>query len=217
MRTRNDILAKLVDPGIIAVVRAQKREQVIPLTEALIAGGVNAIEITLTTPDALAAIKDTVEKFSNDAVIGAGTVLTRDQCRAVLSYGADFVVTPVARPDFVPVIYTANRVSIIGAFTPTEAHWSLEAGADFIKLFPAEVLGTAFIKAVRAPIPELKFIPTGGVTLENIGEWFAAGCPAVGVGSSLVSKKILSEANWPELTQQAKAYVAAARAARRGT
>jgi len=161
MRTRNDILAKLTNPGIIAIVRAQKREQVLPATEALLAGGVNAIEITLTTPDGLALIKEAFEKFSDVAVIGAGTVLTADQCRAVLAYGADFVVTPLARPDFVPIIYTANRVSIIGAFTPTEAHWSLEAGADFIKLFPAEVLGPTFIKSVRAPIPELRFIPTG--------------------------------------------------------
>jgi len=215
MRTRNDILSRLTDPGIIAVVRAQKREQVLPLTEALVAGGVNAIEITLTTPDALAAIEETVARFADQALVGAGTVLEPDQCRAVLASGADFVVTPLARPDFVPTILAANRVSIIGAFTPTEAYWSLRAGADFVKLFPAEVVGPAFVKAVRAPIPALKFIPTGGVTLENVGEWFAAGCPAVGVGSALVSSKILSQADWPELTRRAREYVAAARAARR--
>ena len=215
MRTRNDILARLTDPGIIAVVRAQRREQVIPLTEALIAGGVNAIEITLTTPDALSAIQETSQKFSHDAVIGAGTVVSADDCRAVLSYGADFVVTPLARPDFVSIIYTANRVSVIGAFTPTEANWSHEAGADFIKLFPAEVLGTAFIKALRTPLPNLRFIPTGGVTLENIGQWFEAGCPAVGVGSSLITKEILAKDNWPELTRRAKEYVTAATAAKR--
>lgn len=208
-------MARLTDPGIIAVVRAQKREQVLPLTEALIAGGVNAIEITLTTPDALAVIQETSERFADQAVIGAGTVVEANQCRSVLACGADFVVTPLARPDFVPIIYTANRVSIIGAFTPTEAHWSLQAGADFVKLFPAEVLGPAFVRAVRAPIPELKFIPTGGVTLENLGEWFAAGCPAVGVGSALVSSKILSQGDWAELTRRAQDYVAAARAARR--
>lgn len=215
MRTRNDILAKLVDPGIIAVVRAQRRDQVIPLTEALIGGGVNAIEITLTTPDALSAIQEASKKFSDVAVIGAGTVITPDECRCVLASGADFVVTPIARPDFVSIIYTANRVSVIGAFTPTEANWSHEAGADFIKLFPAEVLGTAFIKALRAPLPKLRFIPTGGVTLENVGQWFEAGCPAVGVGSSLITKEILAKDNWPELTRLAKAYVAAAKAARR--
>lgn len=215
MRTRNDILAQITNPGIIAVVRAQKREQVLPLTEALIAGGVKAIEITLTTPDALAAIKEASEKFSKEALIGAGTVITADQCRSVLAYGADFVVTPLARPDYVPIIHTANRVSIIGAFTPTEAYWSHDAGADFIKLFPAEVLGPSFIKSVRAPMPDLRFIPTGGVTLENIGQWFGAGCPAVGVGSSLITQKILSANNWPELTRLAKDYVAAAQAAKR--
>lgn len=216
MRTRNDILAKLVDPGIIAVVRAQRRDQVLPLTEALLAGGVNAIEITLTTPDALSAIEEAAGKFAQDAVIGAGTVISADQCRAVLAAGADFVVTPLARPDFVSIIYTANRVSVIGAFTPTEAQWSHEAGADFIKLFPAEVLGTAFIKALRAPLPKLRFIPTGGVALDNVGEWFAAGCPAVGVGSSLLTREILAKDDWPALTRLAKEFVAAARAARKG-
>ncbi len=216
MRTRNDILAKLVDPGIIAVVRAQRRDQVLPLTEALLAGGVNAIEITLTTPDALSAIEEAAEKFAQDAVIGAGTVISADQCRAVLAAGADFVVTPLARPDFVSIIYTANRVSVIGAFTPTEAQWSHEAGADFIKLFPAEVLGTAFIKALRAPLPKLRFIPTGGVALDNVGDWFAAGCPAVGVGSSLLTREILAKDDWPALTRLAKEFVAAAKAARKG-
>lgn len=216
MRTRNDILAKLVDPGIIAVVRAQRRDQVLPLTEALLAGGVNAIEITLTTPDALSAIEEAAEKFAQDAVIGAGTVISADQCRAVLAAGADFVVTPLARPDYVSIIYTANRVSVIGAFTPTEAQWSHEAGADFIKLFPAEVLGTAFIKALRAPLPKLRFIPTGGVALDNIGQWFEAGCPAVGVGSSLITKEILAKDDWAALTRLAKEFVAAAKAARKG-
>lgn len=216
MRTRNDILAKLVDPGIIAVVRAQRRDQVLPLTEALLAGGVNAIEITLTTPDALSAIEEAAERFARDAVIGAGTVISADQCRAVLAAGADFVVTPLARPDYVSIIYTANRVSVIGAFTPTEAQWSHEAGADFIKLFPAEVLGTAFIKALRAPLPKLRFIPTGGVALDNIGQWFEAGCPAVGVGSSLITKEILAKDDWAALTRLAKEFVAAAKAARKG-
>jgi 2-dehydro-3-deoxyphosphogluconate aldolase/(4S)-4-hydroxy-2-oxoglutarate aldolase len=216
MRTRNDILAKLVDPGIIAVVRAQRRDQVLPLTEALLAGGVNAIEITLTTPDALSAIEEAAERFAQNAVIGAGTVISADQCRAVLAAGADFVVTPLARPDYVSIIYTANRVSVIGAFTPTEAQWSHEAGADFIKLFPAEVLGTAFIKALRAPLPKLRFIPTGGVALDNIGQWFEAGCPAVGVGSSLITKEILAKDDWAALTRLAKEFVAAAKAARKG-
>jgi 2-dehydro-3-deoxyphosphogluconate aldolase/(4S)-4-hydroxy-2-oxoglutarate aldolase len=216
MRTRNDLLAGLVDPGIIAVVRAQRRDQVLGLTEALLAGGVQAIEITLTTPDACAAIADMRRQFGRAAMIGAGTVVTVDQCRAVLAAGAEFVVTPLSRPDFVPLIHAADRVGIIGAFTPSEAQTAHEAGADFIKLFPAEVLGPAFIKALRAPLPQLRFIPTGGVALDNVGVWFAAGCPAVGVGSSLLTREILAKDDWPALTRRAGEFVAAARAARSG-
>lgn len=214
MRARDEILQGLTEPGIIAVVRARSREQVLPLTEALLTGGVRAVEITLSTPDACQAIEEARRRFGNDALIGAGTVLTADQCRAVLASGAEFVVTPLARPDFVPIIFTAGAVSVIGAFTPTEAQWAHEAGADFIKLFPAELLGPGFVRAVRAPMPHLRFIPTGGVTLDNLSEWFTAGCPAVGVGAALVSKEILVANDWNELKRRASAYAEAARAAR---
>lgn len=214
MRTRDEILQALTDPGIIAVVRAQSREQVVPLTEALLAGGVRAVEVTLTTPDAYSAIEEARKRFGRDALIGAGTVLSADQCRAVLASGAEFVVTPLARPDFVPIIFTAGAVSVIGAFTPTEAQWAHEAGADFIKLFPAEILGPGYVRSVRAPLPHLRFIPTGGVTVDNLAEWFRAGCPAVGVGSALVSREILAANDWAELQRRAAAYAQAARAAR---
>ncbi|MDW8382297.1 MAG: bifunctional 4-hydroxy-2-oxoglutarate aldolase/2-dehydro-3-deoxy-phosphogluconate aldolase [Verrucomicrobiota bacterium] len=214
MRPRDEVVQGLTNPGVIAVVRAQTRQQVLPLTEALLAGGIRAIEITLTTPEPFQAIEEARRRFEPDALIGAGTVLTPDQCRAVLGSGAEFVVTPLARPDFVPVIYTAGAVSVIGAFTPTEAQWAHEAGADFIKLFPAEILGPGFVRSVRAPMPHLKFIPTGGVTVENLATWFEAGCPAVGVGSALVSADILAANNWAELKRRAAAYAQAARAAR---
>ena len=216
MRARDEILRALTDPGVIAVVRAQSREQVLPLTEALLAGGVRAVEITLTTPEAYSAIEEARKRFGQEAVIGAGTVLRADQCRAVLASGAEFVVTPLARPDFVPIVFTAGAVSVIGAFTPTEAQWAHEAGADFVKLFPAEILGPGFVRSVRAPMPHLRFIPTGGVTVENLAEWFRAGCPAVGVGSALVSKEILDTGHWTELKRRAEAYATAARAARAG-
>jgi len=186
------------------------------LTEALLAGGVRAVEITLTTPEAYSAIEEARKRFGQEAVIGAGTVLQADQCRAVLASGAEFVVTPLARPDFVPIVFTAGAVSVIGAFTPTEAQWAHEAGADFVKLFPAEILGPGFVRSVRAPMPHLRFIPTGGVTVENLAEWFRAGCPAVGVGSALVSKEILDTGHWTELKRRAEAYATAARAARAG-
>ncbi|MHB8519613.1 MAG: bifunctional 4-hydroxy-2-oxoglutarate aldolase/2-dehydro-3-deoxy-phosphogluconate aldolase [Limisphaerales bacterium] len=207
MRTRAEIISLLTHPGLIAVVRAQKPEQVLPLSEALIAGGVIAIEITMTTPDAIAAIRDAREKIGARGLIGVGTVLDVSTCRAALDAGAEFVVSPMLRIELVAVVHAADRPVMLGAYTPTEAQLAHEAGADFIKIFPADGLGPNYIKALRAPLPHLRIVPTGGVDLNTAAEFLKAGCVALGVGSSLVSAEILREANWPELTRRAKAFV----------
>jgi len=214
MRTQSDIIAALKNPGIIAVVRAEKQEQVLPLSEALLAGGVIAIEITMTTPNAIAAIREASAKLGDRALIGVGTVLDVDTCKRAIEAGAQFVVTPIMRPAIAEAAHALNKPVMLGAYTPTEAQLAHEAGADFIKIFPAEGLGPNYIKSLRAPLPHLNIVPTGGVDLHNVGDFLKAGCAALGVGSSLVSKKILQEANWPELTRLAKAFVAAAKAAR---
>jgi len=214
MRTKTDIITRLTDPGIIAVVRAQKAEQVIPLSEALLAGGVIAIEITMTTPNAIAAIREARQKLGERALIGVGTVLDLNTCRSALEAGAEFVVTPVLRPEFVPVVHAADKPLMLGAYTPTEAQIAHEAGADFIKIFPADTLGPGYIKGIRAPLPHLRIVPTGGVDVHNIADFLNAGCAALGVGSSLVSAKILQDANWPELTRKAAAFVAATQQAK---
>lgn len=214
MLTRAEISARLIDPGIIAVVRAQKFEQVIPLSEALLAGGVIAIEITTTTPDAIAAIREASRKLGDKALIGVGTVLDADTCRAALAAGAAYVVSPICRTELVDVAHAPQRPVMLGAYTPTEAQRAHEAGADFIKIFPADGLGPGYIKALRAPLPHLRIVPTGGVDLENVAAFFKAGCPAVGVGSSLVATSLLQEGNWPELTRRAAAFVKAARQAK---
>jgi len=211
---KSEIIARLADPGIIAVVRAQKSEHVIPLSEALLAGGVIAIEITMTTPNAIAAIRDARQKLGERALIGVGTILDADTCRSALQAGAEFVVTPVLRPEFVPIVHAAERPIMLGAYTPTEAQTAHEAGADFIKIFPADTLGPGYIKGIRAPLPHLRIVPTGGVDVHNVADFLKAGCAALGVGSSLVSAKILQDANWPELTRKAAEFVAAARQAR---
>ncbi|HLP76088.1 MAG TPA: bifunctional 4-hydroxy-2-oxoglutarate aldolase/2-dehydro-3-deoxy-phosphogluconate aldolase, partial [Candidatus Paceibacterota bacterium] len=192
------------------VVRAQKAEQVIPLSEALIAGGVNAIEITMTTPNAIAAIREASAKLGRKALIGVGTVLDGDTCRAAINAGAEFVVSPICRLNLIPIAAAANRPIMLGSYTPTEAQLAHEAGSDFIKIFPADTLGPKYIKALKAPLPHLNIVPTGGVDASNVAEWFKAGVAAVGAGSSLVSAKILSEAAWPELTQRAAEFVKAA-------
>jgi 2-dehydro-3-deoxyphosphogluconate aldolase/(4S)-4-hydroxy-2-oxoglutarate aldolase len=214
MRPISETIALLTNPGIIAVVRAQQSSQVLPLSEALMAGGVNVIEITMTTPNALAAIREAREKLGERALIGVGTVLDANTCRAAIAAGAEFVVTPICRTELIAIAHGARCPIMLGAYTPTEAQLAYEAGADFIKIFPADSLGPKYIKALRAPLPHLRIVPTGGVELANVADFLKAGCAALGVGGSLVSAKILQEANWPELTRRASAFVNAARQAR---
>lgn len=208
------MIEKLTNPGVIAVIRAQRREQVLPAAEALIAGGLNAVEIALTTPDAIGAIREASGKLGDRALIGVGTVLDPTQCRAALAVGAQFVVTPICKPELSLITHTANGILIMGAYTPTEAQLAHEAGADFVKLFPADGLGVSYIKALHAPLPHLRIVPTGGVDLNNVAEFFKAGCPAVGVGSSLITRQILEANDWPELTRRAAEFVRRAQTVR---
>jgi 2-dehydro-3-deoxyphosphogluconate aldolase/(4S)-4-hydroxy-2-oxoglutarate aldolase len=212
MNAREFRCRRLTDPGIIAVVRARRADQVPPLAEALVAGGVTAIEVTLTTPDAPAAIAATAKRLGERALVGVGTVLNEEQCRAALAAGAEFVVSPIARRELVPLVHAADKPVMLGAYSPTEAQLVHEAGADFVKLFPAETLGPAFIKALRAPLPHLKIVPTGGVDLRTLADFIRAGCAAVGVGSSLITADILAREDWPALTELARQYVGARRA-----
>ncbi len=199
---------------MIAVVRARHPEQVPALSEALIAGGVIAIEITMTTPNAIGAIRDARIKLGERALVGVGTVLDAETCRAALDAGAQFVVSPICRTELVSIAHAVDRPMMLGAYTPTEAQRVHEAGADFVKLFPADSLGPAYVKALRAPLPHLRIVPTGGVDVNNVADFLKAGCAALGVGSSLVSAKILQEGDWAELTRRAQEFVKAARSAR---
>jgi 2-dehydro-3-deoxyphosphogluconate aldolase/(4S)-4-hydroxy-2-oxoglutarate aldolase len=214
--TKSEIIAKLINPGIIAVIRARGAEQVPAACEALLVGGVSALEITMTTPNAIAAIRDTCARFGDRALVGVGTVLDAETCRAALTAGAQFVVTPVLRPELVAIAHGADRPIMLGAYSPTEAQRAHQAGADFIKIFPADGLGPGYMKALRAPLPHLRLVPTGGVDVNNVADFLKAGCVALGVGSLLVSAKILDASDWPELTRRAAAFVQAAQAARTG-
>jgi 2-dehydro-3-deoxyphosphogluconate aldolase/(4S)-4-hydroxy-2-oxoglutarate aldolase len=213
-RSKAQVISMLMDPGIVAVVRAQRSDQVIPLARALLGGGVVAIEITMTTPDAISAIRSARQILGERALIGVGTVLDVQTCQAAVDAGAEFVVTPICRTELIRIAHAADRPVMIGAYTPTEAQLAHEAGADFIKIFPADTLGPGYMKSLRAPLPHLRLVPTGGVDVHNVGEFLKAGCVALGVGSSLVSAKILQEANWQALEQKAAEFVKAARSAR---
>lgn len=214
MRSRAKVIQALINPGIIAVVRAQRREQVLPLARALVQGGVIAIEITMTTPNALDAIAEAREEFGAAALIGVGSILDAPTCQKAIEAGAEFVVSPVAKAELVDAAHAADRPVMLGAYTPTEAQTAHELGSDFIKLFPADTLGPSYIKAIRAPLPHLRIVPTGGVDLRTAADFIKAGCVALGLGSSLVSAPILAEENWPELTRLAREFVAVVRKAR---
>src|SRR4051794_27107729 len=214
MRSKAEIISLLQNPGIIAVVRAKAADQVMPLTEALLAGGVVAVEITLTTPNAIQAIREAVHEFGTRALIGVGTVLDAKTCQEAIVAGAEFVVSPITRPEIAAAAKAADRPVMLGAYTPTEAQLAYESGADFIKIFPADGLGPNYIKALRAPLPHLRMVPTGGVDVHNVADFLKAGCAALGVGSSLISQQILRDSNWPELTRLAAEFVKAARGAR---
>ena len=211
MRTRSEIISLLTNPGIIAVVRTDHAEQVLPICEALLEGGVIAVEITLTVPNALDAIRQASRAFAPQALIGVGTVLSGESCRAAMAAGAEFVVSPITRGEIAEAAHAADRPVMLGAYTPTEAQLAFEAGADFIKLFPADKLGPAYVRALRGPLPHLKIVPTGGVDLQTAGEFLKAGCAALGVGSSLLSAEILKTSNWTGLAELARAFVELAR------
>jgi len=209
MRSRSEIIRLLTNPPLVAVIRANQSSDVLPICEALLAGGIHALEITLTTPDALKAIKETRSALGGNPVIGAGTVLNAASAHEVIAAGAEFIVSPVTKLEIIQAAHAHDRPVMIGAYTPTEAQLAHEAGADFIKIFPADKLGPGYIKSIRAPLPHLRIVPTGGVDLQTAPEFLKAGCVALGVGSSLITPEILRSKNWSELTRLAKEYVKA--------
>ena len=212
--SKPEIIDRIVNPGIVAIIRADSSEQLMGAAEALYEGGVTGMEVTMTTPNALQVINDVAKRFGKKVLIGVGTVLDTETCRAAILAGSQFVVTPVTRPE---VITLCNRYGVpiaAGAYTPTEALTAYEAGADFVKIFPADQLGPTYIKNILAPMPQLQIIPTGGVTVATVDAFIKAGSVALGAGSSLVSKEILKSQDWKKLTETAAAFVEAIKKAR---
>jgi 2-dehydro-3-deoxyphosphogluconate aldolase/(4S)-4-hydroxy-2-oxoglutarate aldolase len=207
MRSKDEIMTRLIEPGVVAVVRAQRTEQVIPLGEALLAGGVLAIEITMTTPNAIEAIRTARATFGGRALIGVGTVLDSRTASLAIEAGAEFVVSPIMRPEIAQTARAAQKPVMLGAFTPTEAQAAYEAGSDFIKIFPADVLGPAYIKAILAPLPHLRIIPTGIAKPEDVTGFIKAGCVGVGLGSLLIPQPALREGNWAEVSRLGREFV----------
>lgn len=208
---KTDIIRRLLDPGVIAIIRADSSAQLVEAAEALHAGGVTAMEVTMTTPNALQVVSDVSVRFGDKLMMGVGSVLDPETCRAAILAGAEFIVTPVTKPDVIRLANRYGKPIAAGAYTPTEMLTAHESGADFIKLFPADFAGPGYVKSVLAPLPMLQIIPTGGVTPENAKSFLDAGCVALGAGSTLVSKETLKKRDWSALRARAEAFVAAAK------
>lgn len=212
--TKHEIIHRMLNPGVVAVIRADSSEQLMDTCRALAEGGVTCMEITMTTPNAIDVIKAVTQELGDKVLMGVGTVLDDITARLAMLAGAEYVVTPVMRPDVIALCRRYSKPIVCGAVTPTEALAAHEAGADFIKLFPADTLGPTYIKALKAPLPQLQIIPTGGVTTKTAGDFIKAGCAAVAAGSSLVSKEVLAKKDWKTLSETAKQFVEAVAAAR---
>lgn len=212
--SKDKIIERLLKNGVVAIIRADNSEQLIDATQALIEGGVDCIEVTMTTPNALKVIGDATKKFGDKLLMGVGSVTDAETVRLAVDAGAEYVVTPVTKIEVIQACGKLGKPIASGAYTPTEAQTAYEAGADFIKIFPADGLGPNYIKAILAPLPHLKIIPTGGVDARTCGDFIKAGCVAVAAGSSLVSKDILKNRDWKKLSEAAAAMVAAVKAAR---
>lgn len=209
-----ELVGRIVAAGLIAVIRADSAEQAVDISRALHAGGVRVLEIAMTTPGGLDAIATVADELGRDAVIGAGTVLDPQTARAVIDAGASFVFAPNTDPAVIDAVKTRGRPMVPGALTPTEVATALAAGADIIKLFPANLFGPSYIRDLRGPYPGVRITPTGGVGLDNMTQWFEAGAVAVGVGTAMIQKELVHARRWREMSDIAARYVEAVRTAR---
>jgi 2-dehydro-3-deoxyphosphogluconate aldolase/(4S)-4-hydroxy-2-oxoglutarate aldolase len=207
------VLQKIMDAGIVAVVRADSSEQAAKIAEACIAGGVAAIEITFTVPGAVDVIKDLAKTYqSGEIIIGAGTVLDPETARAAILAGAQYVVSPSLNVDTVRLCNRYQIPIMAGAQTIKEIIEAMECGADIVKLFPGEALGPSFVKAVKGPLPQAPLMPTGGVSIDNVAQWIKAGCVAVGAGGSLTAGA--KKGDYASITAIGKQFIAKIREAR---
>jgi 2-dehydro-3-deoxyphosphogluconate aldolase/(4S)-4-hydroxy-2-oxoglutarate aldolase len=210
--TKEQCVQTLIESGVVAVIRVNSAAELVNISTALSKGGVKGIEITMTSPGAIEAIKEAATLLGDQAIIGAGTVLDPETGRLAILAGAKFVVGPVLNLNLAKLCRRYSVAYIPGAYTPTEILTAWEAGADIVKVFPTQ--GPAFIKDVLGPLPNVKLIPTGGIDLETLSDFIRAGVCCVGVGGALVDKRLVSEGKWDELAALAAKFVERVRAIR---
>jgi 2-dehydro-3-deoxyphosphogluconate aldolase/(4S)-4-hydroxy-2-oxoglutarate aldolase len=214
-RSKAEVLAQLTSAGLVPVIRAESADVALKIVDALVAGGIRTLEITMTVPDAIGAIRRVAAAFGDSVLLGAGTVTSRELAEGSLDAGAEFLVTPCVVPDVIAVAKARGVAVLPGAITPTEVFTAWSLGGDIIKIFPASnVGGASYLKALKGPFPQIPLCPTGGVNLQTIGDFVKAGASAVGVGGELVSKAAIDKGDFAQISELARQYVAALEAAR---
>src|SRR5215467_5693351 len=200
-------LRHVLDCGVVAVVRAPDSQQLVEVARALADGGITVVEITMTVPNALEVLGQVRRALGDRLLLGAGTVLDPETTRAVMLAGAEYIVAPTLNLDVIRLCQRYDKLVMPGAFTPTEVLTAWEAGADIVKVFPADVVGPAFFRALRGPLPQVKLMPTGGVDLNTAAEFLKAGAVCLGVGGQLVDPKLVAASDFARITTLAKQYV----------
>ncbi|MGF6947859.1 2-dehydro-3-deoxyphosphogluconate aldolase/(4S)-4-hydroxy-2-oxoglutarate aldolase [Neobacillus sp. B4I6] len=201
------LIEKLVDCGVIAVIRGIPEDKMMKVAESLIEGGVTALEVTIDTPGSFKSINRLSNLFKDRAIIGAGTVLDSEGARLAIDSGAGFVLSPSLHQDVVRTTLRYGKIAIPGVMTPTEMINAIESGADLVKVFPATGLGVQYIKDVKGPFSHVPIIPTGGIHLDNVASFIEAGVAAVGIGGNLVDRKAIAASDFTKITRTAREYV----------
>jgi 2-dehydro-3-deoxyphosphogluconate aldolase/(4S)-4-hydroxy-2-oxoglutarate aldolase len=202
----HESMDRIKDGGVVAIMRAKSSEQLLGAAKAVLAGGVTAIEVTMTTPGALDVVRQATSQFGKEVVFGVGSVLDAETARAAILAGAQFVVCPTLKIATIELCHRYSIPVVPGAYTPTEILSAWEAGADAVKVFPASVGGPAYLKAIKGPLPQVSLTAVGGVTVENSAEFVRAGADFVGVGGELVSQKLLDASDFAQITERASAF-----------
>jgi 2-dehydro-3-deoxyphosphogluconate aldolase/(4S)-4-hydroxy-2-oxoglutarate aldolase len=200
-------LRQVLDCGIVAVVRSPDSRRLVEVVRALAEGGVTVVEITMTVPDALGVVREVRRELGERVLLGAGTILDPETARAALLAGAEYLVAPTLNLDVIRLCRRYDKLVMPGALTPTEILTAWEAGADIVKVFPAEVVGPAFFKAMRGPLPQVRLMPTGGVDLTTAADFLRAGACCLGVGSQLVEPRAVAEGNFDRIRDLARQYL----------